>query len=202
MGQQDRDLPIPTIPRNAAEFAAGLRALRVGSLRHLEKIQKAAGEPDPIPRSTLSRYENGDSLPPLEYHARLDALYGGTGWVSLAVRSLRRGGWDPWADDDGFRARSHAGLWPAEYQGDVWVKVKPASMVETLPHRFSLSWGPHRCEVSCLLGRDGVLFVTGKGRDEVAVPLNLTCDREVFVLFGAGDRVEGDEVIDIRHDWT
>lgn len=200
MGQREQTAPTPSIPGSTAEFAAGLRALRVGSLRDLASRQTGKLV---ISKSTLSRYEHGSSLPPLKHHVHLDALYGGSGWVSLAVRALRRGGWDPWADEDGFKARRHAGIWPAEYGGDVWMKIKPTPDGVERSHQLSLAWGPWRCQVACTPGPEGALLITAKAPDKSAVSLSLTCNREVFVLFGAGDRVEDERVvIDINSMWT
>jgi len=43
----------------------------------------------------------------------------------MSIRALWRAQWNPWERDHGTAKRIHAGRWPAQYGGLVWIKLKP-----------------------------------------------------------------------------
>lgn len=154
-------------------------------------------------QSKAARYENGELLPPLEYAKHLDRLYDAQGWVEVSLRSLWRPKWDPWALEHGTASHYHAGIWPAQYGGIVWIKLKPLPEHVGLSHSVELEWGPWMRSLDCVLNGDGVVLLTGKAIDTDGIPrtCNLTADHRVYALFGAGDDLELETVIDMRRGW-
>lgn len=179
-----------------ADLGAAMRRLR-GSLS-LRDFEKTSG----FSRSQLSAYENGRRLPKLAYAAELDALYGETGWVALAVRTLSRTAWNPWASDRGQEPR-HAFSWPAAYGGLVWIKVKPSPEAAGRRHRLVSEWGPWGRADEVELPADGVVLLQGKATDGdgISRTYNLTADAPVYALAGSGSDLPRELVIDIRRGW-
>lgn len=193
-----------TIPSSSREFGAGLRSLRTVGLRRLASQQAAGPERLVLSKSQLSRYEAGEQLPSLRYAQHLDDLYDAAGWVTMSLRTLWRPKWNPWAEEHGDPGRLHVGDWPAPYRGIVWIKVKPTPDNLGKRHRLTLDWGPWRQVVRCALVADGVVLMTGKAPDAdgISKACNLSADRPVFTLYGAGDALAGEKVLDIRSGWS
>lgn len=192
------------LPSDAAELGEGLRKLRTLGLKKLADSQvRGPGLPPPLSKSTLHRYEQGKLLPPLEHAKRLDQLYSGDGWVEVSLRSLWRSSWDPWASPDGGTSMFHSVEWPARYSGVVWMKLKPTKTDVDQLHRFHLAWGAWIRDVELRLPAAGVLLLTGKAidYDDVARTCNVTANRRVYLLHGAGDQLHGETIIDIRQGW-
>ncbi|GAB2742359.1 hypothetical protein [Sinomonas soli] len=193
------------MPDTPARFGEALRALRKVSLSDLVQAQAAAkkrnGGGIVISKSQLARYEGG-ALPPLRHAEHLDGLYQARGWLSLALRNLWGPRWDPWGTHDGPLARHHHLIWPARLEGHVWIRLKPRSDSVDAHHRVTLQWGAWCRDVDCALPAAGVVLVTGKAEDERSVTLNLSADREVFVLYGAGESFPPEDIVlNIEHGW-
>lgn len=192
-------------PASRKEFGEALRRLRRPlGLRSLEGIQETGTYPFVISRSQLSCYETAKVLPPLDYAAHLDDLYGGKGWIAMTLRNLWRSDWNPWTvHEHGFAQRLHADRWPAPYTGTVWIKLKPLPASVGQNHQFRLDWGSWYAEVEADLHAEGIVIMTGKARDEngESVTCNLTASQRTFALFGAGDDLDDEHVIDIRQIW-
>ena len=190
---------------NPQQLGAGLKALRgQRGVRRLAAAQPAAPGAFTLSKSTLDRYERGEVLPPLPYARHLDDLYDGEGWVEMSVRTLWRASWDPWQAEHGVATCYHAGRWPAQYTGLVWIKVKPRpDRVDTL-HEIALEWGPWGRRVSVNLPRDGLVIATGKAEDAdgISRTCNLTSDLPLFTLYGAGEDLDHETVLDIRRGWA
>lgn len=157
-----------------------------------------------LTKSTLSRYETG-TLPPLDYAQHLDQLYDADGWIDMGLRTLWRPQWKPWEMPDAWPQRMHFMSWPADFSGLVWIKLIPAAT--TLPdtaHTVMLDWGPWARSVRAELPEHGVVLATGKAADPdgISRTLNLTSDLPIHILFGAGQVLEGESVIDIREGWS
>ncbi|MBE7194125.1 MAG: hypothetical protein INR66_16780 [Gordonia polyisoprenivorans] len=153
--------------------------------------------------SQLQRYESG--RPVLLKHAmHLDNLYDGRGWIEMAVRTLWRSDWDPWALDNALLARRHSTGWPAEFSGTVWVKIRPAvQSIDTL-HHIDFEWSAWRRSVEIVIPKNGVLISTGKmvDRDGLSRTCNVDADKRIFLLYGAGEDFDDEAVIvDIRRGW-
>jgi hypothetical protein len=181
------------------ELGLALRSLRSVSLDTL-----LARGPEVVKKSQLARYERGDVLPPLKHARDLDRLYRADGWVEMAVHSIWRPNWDPWRRAESIPRRIHAVSWPAKHAGLVWLKMIPSVHHVGAEHAVRLQWGPWSYESVLVPGDGGLLLVTGKSEDTTGAPttLNMECDREVFLLHGAGDDIDGELVTDIRNDWT
>jgi hypothetical protein len=204
-----RSGPIASTP---AELGAGMRRLRPASLADLVQAQvqwKAAagcerGAMPVLSKSTLSRYENG-TIPPLKHAEHLDKVYQSNGWVALSIRSLWRSTWDPWDDEaNGWGSQIHYGNWPAALKGQVWIKIRPQPAEADRKVKLRLKWGPWRRRVPLVLGLGGAVLTTGKAVDKsgVSVSLRLKASRPVFTLFGAGEDLDGDIVLNIEDGWT
>lgn len=193
------------LPQSPQELGVRLRRLRGGrGLRRLVEEQDA----DPrlsvtLSKSQLARYESGETLPQLQYAEHLDRLYEAGGWVEVAIRSLWRSEWDPWALDNAGPSRYHAALWPAQLSGAVWLKVKPTSQDADTVHRVEIEWGPWMRTVETVITAQGILLFTGKAADDDGIPrtCNLAFDKRVFVLHGAGDDFGDEVVVDMRRGW-
>ena len=202
------DLPgrfrLTSNPGDAADLGAGLRALRgKASLRRLAARQPPGPGATVLGKSTLARYEAGD-LPPLEYAEHLDQLYEGKGWVEMSIRSLWRPRWNPWLEDHGVARKYHAGRWPAEYGGAVWIKLKPQPEFVSRQHEIELEWGPWGRRVTRELPRDGFVLLTGKAVDDDGISrvCNTTVKPPCYALYGAGEDLEGEEILDVRRGWS
>lgn len=200
------------VAEDAHELAFALRKFRgrVG-LRTYEETQerwvKAASQAGPtlpvISRSQLSRYEHAN-IPPLKHADHLDRLYGGGGWVAMSIRSLWRSRWDPWSgDSEEWAGKNHFGRWPASYSGMVWIKIKPKPTEVDTTVEVDLEWGPWGRTISIALPKEGVTLVTGKAKDTdgISRTCNVRADRAVFALFGAGEDLGNENVLDIRQGW-
>jgi hypothetical protein len=106
--------------------------------------------------------------------------------------------------DHGAAARLHAGRWPAQYGGLVWIKIKPLPETADQEHKIFVEWGPWGRSVQTMIGREGVVIATGKGRDPDGISrvCNLTSDHAVFALYGSGESLNDETVIDIRRGWA
>lgn len=158
--------------------------------------------PHPLSKSTLHRYETGQTLPPIQYAEVLDDVYLAKGWLMLSIRRLWRAKWDPWAVD--WPERYHSGSWPAEFSGVVWMKVLSADHNSSVKVAIDLEWGPWGQIIHCTVPPQGVVLLTGKARDldGVSRTLNLFSDQAVFILFGAGSGdLDSEVVVDIRRGW-
>jgi hypothetical protein len=160
-----------------------------------------------LSKSQLQRYEAGVCLPALEHAEHLDRLYDGQGWVEMALRSLWRARWNPWTREHGNASTHHAGIWPAAYEGMVWIKLKPWPEHADQPHHLTLNWGPWTTLVEHVITKDGLILTTGKAADldRVAVTCNLDTEPEAFALFGAGTNSLDQDlatVVDLRSAWT
>jgi hypothetical protein len=201
------DAGVTITPTTAIELGVGLRELRrPTSLRRLASRQRSGPGLLMLSKSQLDRYEKGEvqPAPPLEYAEHLDALYGGGGWVELSIRNLWRPRWNPWLQEHGVAARIHAGRWPAQFGGLVWIKVKPLPECANEMHRMFLEWGPWGRSIETNIAADGVVLATGKGRDPDGISriCNLTVDHDVFALYGSGESLDDESVIDIRRGWA
>jgi hypothetical protein len=197
-GDQDE---VPAYPTTPEEFGRGLRELRTMGLRSFAARQDPSGKLV-ISKSQLDRYEKGQ-LPPLKYAKHLDELYLGRGWVEMTLHSLWRSTWDPWLAEHGVAKPFHFGRWPASYSGLVWIKIKPLpDNVDSL-HHIEIWWGPWECDVRHSLPPEGVVLVTGKAetKGRPSVVCNVSCDKDVFVLFGLGWDLTDEVVVDIRRRW-
>lgn len=188
------------IPQDSAELGAALRRLRgSSSLRTL-----AARDPSgSVSKSTLGRFEIGSHIPPLRLAETLDHVYDANGWLSLAIRSLRASRWDPWRETD-LPSISHSGGWPAEYSGDVWIRVIPNVRAAGREHALSLRWGPWVNNLRLELPPDGISLVTGKDidRNEVPVTCQLSSQLPVFAVYGASVPLPTETSMDIRTRWV
>ena len=193
------------LPRTPEELGARLRRLRGRrSLRSLVDVQNT----DPrfsmtLTKSQFQRYESGETLPPLQYAEDLDRLYDAAGWVDVALRSLWRSRWDPWAFDNAGPSRFHAALWPPQLAGTVWLKVKPTAQDADTVHLIEIEWGSWMRTVETLITAQGVLLITGKAANEdgIAHTCNIAIDKRVFVLHGAGNDFDEEVTVDIHRNW-
>lgn len=201
------------VAADAHELAFGLRKFRgrVG-LRSYEEIQerwaeaaRGTGSACPvISRSQLSRYEHAN-LPPLKHADHLDKLYGGGGWVAMSIKSLWRSRWDPWSgDSEEWARKNHFGCWPADYSGMVWIKIKPKPTEIDTTVEVDLEWGPWGNTITVDLPKEGVTIATGKARDAdgISRTCNVQANRPVFTLFGAGEDLDNENVVDVRRGWS
>jgi hypothetical protein len=193
-----------TLPSNAIELGIGLRGLRG---RHGLRKLEARQDRDPkfrytISKSQLQRYERGDLLPPLAHAEHLDSLYDGQGWVDISLRSLWRTRWDPWGTTDR-PSRHHAVEWPAKLAGIVWLKVIPVQRGAESDHHIELVWGPWSQTIDIAIEARGAVLFTGKAEDEDGMPVtcNVSADRPVHLLHGAGDDFVDDIALDVRSGW-
>lgn len=189
---------------SAREFGALLRATRKSSLRSLEVMQQKQNFAVLLSKSQLQRYEVGETLPNISLAQHLDRLYDADGWVELSLRSLWRKTWMPWRDEQRPPVQMHAGRWPANYSGPVWLKILPPAEGVGSQHKIDLVWGPWKREVNCALDERGLVLVTGKAVDidGISPTCNVSVSLPVFVLFGAGSDVTGEVVQDIRSGWV
>lgn len=191
------------VPSCLADFGAGLGALRTESLRQLALKQGGRAGQMVLSKSQLDRSERGEVLPPLKYAKHLDRLYEADGWVEASLGTLWRRRWNPWRQQHGVAANLHTGAWPAAYQGVVWIKVRTRPENLASVHSLMLDWGPWRQIRKQVLADGGTTFLTGKHADVdgIAVPSNLSVDMPVFALYGIGDKLDGEDVVDIRSGW-
>ncbi len=192
------------MPTNADELGTGLRALRRVGVRRLAARQPSGQGLLVLSKSALDRYERGIVLPPLEYAHHLDALYEGKGWVEMSIRALWRAQWNPWERDHGTAKRIHAGRWPAQYGGLVWIKLKPQPDSVGQEHTIEREWGPWGRTVTAVLPEAGFVLSTGKAVDDdgISRTCNVTTQPVTYALFGAGESLDGETVIDVRRGWS
>lgn len=195
-------------PESWEEFGAALKTLRGSrSLRLLAAAQEDTERFDVRQvrsKTYLHRLEKGEARVSIELAEHIDLLYDGRGWLSLAARSLWRSVWDPWSSENAALATVHAMGWPAPMSGAVWIKIHTAAQTFDAHHTIDLEWGPWMRRVETPVSAAGVVLLTGKMRDAdgISRTCNLTCDKRVFALFGAGSELTGEShVIDIRRGW-
>lgn len=122
----------------------------------------------------------------------------------MSIRSLWRPKWNPWLKDHGTARRVHAGRWPAQYDGQVWIKVKPRPETVGQVHEIALEWGPWARQVKVVLDEVGVVLTTAKAKDldGISRTCNVTTEPQAYVLYGAGEALAGELVVDSRRDWS
>jgi hypothetical protein len=128
----------------------------------------------------------------VRHAAAFDRLYGAGGWVEMGLYSLHRNRWDPWAQESESHQTHHM-VWPARYQGDVWVKIKPLPEHIDEDHCITVLWGTHRAAQDYRVPAEGLVLVTGGGPhhiDEGVHRFILNSDLPVHALFGAWDLPE------------
>ncbi|MCG5432944.1 hypothetical protein LV457_11695 [Mycobacterium sp. MYCO198283] len=83
------------------------------------------------------------------------------------------------------------------------MKVKPTAEHIDEVHHVDIEWGPWIRSVDAPIPEKGLLLFTGKAADDDGIPrtCNLTFDKRVFVLHGAGDDFGGEAIIDMRRGW-
>lgn len=186
-----------SLPQTAQELGIALRKLRGD--RGLRKLESSQNEKDLVlSKSTLARYESGQR-PPLQYAEHLSHIYGGDGWVELAVRRLWMSDWDPWSTDN--PATTYSIAWPAQYAGPVWIYIRPTPHHVDESHRIILQWGPWQCEQNIVLSRKGATLTTGKHQDDSSpITCTVTANYSIHLLHGAGEGSK-QRTIDIRSLW-
>ena len=193
------------LPASWRELGEGLARLRGDrSVRVLAEAQDASRFPYSISPSQLHRYETTGRPIPLKHATHLDTLYEGRGWLEMAIRTLWRSDWDPWALDNALLARRHSAGWPAEFSGTVWFKIRPAAESIDTIHHIDFEWSAWRRSVDLAIPQAGALISTGKmvDIDGLSRTCNITADRRVFLLYGAGEDFDDEAVtIDIRRGW-
>jgi hypothetical protein len=192
------------LPETRQELGAAMSRLR-GRRLTLRQLAAHLNEtvPGGVSRTTLWRYEKGEALPPLDIASQLDDAYGAGGWLMYALAHFWQRGWDPWAD--GWPATTHAHRWPAPYGGAVWMDLRPSPHDVGQVHQIRLAWGPWERFVEVPIPAEGKVLLTGKAADDdgVARTLNLDSDRQIYVLWGAGDLDLNDRrILDIRRGWV
>lgn len=173
-----------------------LRQNRRWSLRSMEARQREAGDFF-ASRSQLSKYESGKMLPSLAVAEKLDRLYAGRSWIRLSVIALSQTTWSPWDSD--WPADVHHHSWPEEYQGSVWVRLKPTPQDKGKDHEIRLAWGPWRWEGKIPCPEEGLYLVTGKSDDEVPIMVN-TAPRS-YCQFGLHEIAGPGVVMNINFQW-
>ncbi|WP_420820443.1 helix-turn-helix domain-containing protein [Schaalia canis] len=149
-----------------------------------------------LSKSSLSRYERG-LRPPLRYAQLISDLYGGDGWLELAIRSLWMSDWDPWASE--FPESAHVLTWPASYSGRVWIHIRPNPNAVNESHSLRIDWGPWSISINKVIPEAGILLSTGKGKDvEVPVPCLIEASFPIYVLHGIGFP---NDAADISREW-
>lgn len=148
-------------------------------------------------RSQLSKYETGKILPSVTAAEKLDRLYAGRSWIYLSVVALSQSTWSPW--DAEWPAYVHHHSWPAEYQGSVWVRVKPTPQGTNEDHEIRLAWGPWRWKGKISCPKEGLYLVTGKSDDEVPIMVNTT--PQTYCQFGLHEITGQGDVIDVNFEW-
>lgn len=91
---------------------------------------------------------------------------------------------------------------PADYSGDVWIKILKQETALDQPLTLSIRWGPwrHDLEVPISSARSLVLKHT-KGKDGLSIPIFLQVTPPCFVTFGCG-KPPGDTIMDINVGWV
>lgn len=183
------------LPENSIELGMAMRRLR-GSrgLREIagSELCRKVG----ISKSSLSRYERG-LRPPLRHAKLISDLYGGDGWLEVAIHSLWISKWNPWSSD--YPQTSHVIVWPASYVGRVWIHVRPNPSAVNHEHTLMICWGPWQVSFRKVIPEEGVFLSTGKGVDsKVSVPCMIESEVPIHVLHGVGSM---HAAIDISHDW-
>jgi len=122
----------------------------------------------------------------------------------MSIRSLWRPKWNPWFEDHGTARGVHAGRWPAHYDGLVWIKVKPQPEWVGLLHEIELEWGPWGRQMKVKLEEAGVVLATAKAKDldGISRTCNVTTQPQAYALYGAGEALEGETIVDIRRGWS
>lgn len=182
-----------SIPQSDAELGATLRRLR--GRRSLREIAAEAH----VSKSSLARYEAGSPVP-VGTAAALDRAYEAGGWIQSAIAGLNRGRWEPWRDNS--VKRIFAYRWPAQYEGWVWVLIRPHPNNVNEHHSFVIKWGKWQRDFNATLPRDGLIFATGKAvdADGLSDGCTLECEPSAYAMFGFGE-MTGIDFVDIRYDW-
>lgn len=187
------------LPRTPQELGVALRRLR-GSLGYRALAARQAPFGIVVSKTSLARYEAGQR-PPLGLAEHLSELYGGQGWVEIAIRGLWVSDWNPWATESSDHV--HVVSWPAAYSGVVWVFVRPNPLAVSREHRIHLQWGHWDCELDIVLPAHGAVFTTGKSVDAMeSVGCMVTADRPIYLLHGAGTNNLPADCLDISRMWA
>ena len=190
--------PFPSTPKELGKIMRELRSSR--SLRDLES--ESHKTKSPFSKSTLSRYEKGEL--PIRTDPKtalfLDKLYGGNGWLELAILHLWHKEWNPWVTE--YPVKTHAFEWPAPYSGLVWVHTRPNQRAVGELYSLILEWGPWIYRGEIILPEKGIYLTTGKAADDNgAITCMVTADLPVYVCHGAGEIENEIHTIDISRRW-
>ncbi|GAA1885644.1 helix-turn-helix domain-containing protein [Lapillicoccus jejuensis] len=169
-------------------FGAELRVARNLQHRSLNQVAQAIASSS----STIHRLEQGVAAGRQEIIRALDALYGAEGHLTDKYGRLM---YPTWVANGGAlrMTEQHArSTWqhtfPNAHSGDVWILVRPTTGRSDKPLRVELRWGPWLRTVTVSeLTSEGVSLLTGKSRDDVAVPLHVTVEPAAHLLFGTDD---------------
>jgi len=181
-GSRRRPAPLSGRPAYLRDLGTLLIALRG------DKGLREAAARIGVPKSTLWRWENTGRVPSRKAQLLDDAYGCGREFVEAVVR-LRQRVWNPYYGENA--EPHHAHRWPAEYSGQVWIWVRPASAHVGRVHDIRIRWGPWRQNVTRALGREGLTLLTGKGKDDVAITCEVMLDQTGLVLFGTGGVTDG-----------
>lgn len=186
------------LPKTAEELGKALRNLRGDrGLRQLAASQPSTGIV--LSKSSLARFEAGQR-PSLQYADHLSKLYGGDGWVEVAIRNLWISDWDPWSEE--MPSVDHVISWPASYSGMVWILIYPNPYNVNISHLIQIRWGPWRCRVEAPLSNKGILLTTGKSQELVAVSCHINTSHPTHLLHGVNATLDSDTpVLDISQNW-
>lgn len=187
------------LPQTAKELGEAMRRLRgCRGLRQLASSQSPTGIV--LSKSSLARFEAGQR-PSLLYADHLSKLYGGEGWLEVAIRGLWGSDWNPWSEE--VPNLSHVISWPAAYSGMIWMHIRPNPHNVDKGHFIQIRWGPWNCQIEAMLSHEGVVLVTGKEKESVAVSCHVSTSCPVHLLHGVGSGPDScSTVIDISRDWV
>lgn len=147
----------------------------------------------PFSHSTIDRLEQGRVAGRQDIVRHLDQLYGADEYFVDVYGRLMHPRWHsrqekPIALDDRYARSSWQHTYPASHQGDVWVLVRATRDGHAQAHHVVLNWGPWQQQLDFQrITEPGLVLVTGKSKDIVAVPLRVTVIPPAHLLFGTDD---------------